>query len=508
MDFLKNTGHSTVGSILEYALPLVFFIGAALVTIRCGLQIRLIRAKNKQISTLSSPLAGKVTFKEKRRKFLHWFTTRDGIGVCLIQAAVLAVHLIYISQPTSPQILDEGYYVPEALNFLHGLSMNYPQHPPLGKWLIASGIFVFGNNPAGMRACSILFGVISIFLVYFIGKKLTAKWSPAGNFIPLLATFLLATENLTFLMGHVATLDVFYVTFMLLGFLLYLRGNYGWCGIALGLSLLCKMTAILGVAAIILHWAVIHRSEIATEARHTWKALQGREITGPLPGNILSMFKLLVMMAAVWLILIVPLEYPAMHMYPATTYWFNPLFRAIYMVWRSLQDTLAGLASGSISGGAMRELGTPLQWLISTTTFNVDFAAGANAPRYLVAIGWTIWPLIIPAIVYLIYESVKERAKGQSMALFLLSWLVGVYGLLVIIQLATGRLMYEYYFYPAIPAVCLAIAWGIWRLWGVAQRRSQTRVIFMVGLSLYLLATVATFVIMSPLDTNLVKLPL
>ena len=93
-----------------------------------------------------------------------------------------------------------------------------------------------------------------------------------------------------------------------------------------------------------------------------------------------------------------------------------------------------------------------------------------------------MWLLIIPAIIYLIWESVKERAKGQNMAFFLLCWLVGVYGLLVIIQLFTDRLMYEYYFYPAVPAVCLTIAWGIWRLWGLARTRTQTRVIFLGGL--------------------------
>ena len=505
VNFLKDMGHSTVGLILEYALPVVFFLGATFGIIRWGLQIWLNRIQNKQISTLSPPLPGKVTFQERRRKFLHWFTTREGISICLIQAAVLAVHLIYIGQPTVPEVLDEGYYFPEAIRFLIGQTMSLPQHPPLGKWLIASGIYLFGDN---WRAIPILFGVISIFIFYFICKKLTVKWSQGGTFTPLLATFLLATENLTFVIGHIAMLDVFYVTFMLLGFLLYLRGNYVWCGAAMGLSLLCKGTAILGVVAIILHWAVTHRSELAEEIRNTWKALQGRDMTGTISGNVLSMFKLLVTAVAVWLILVVPLEYPAMHMYPATTQWYNPLFRAIYMVWHPLQETYTGLASGSVTGGSMRDLGTPWQWLLSPGTSNVDLAPGPNAPRYLSSIGWTIWPLIIPSIVYLIYESVRNRPKEQNMAFFLLCWLVGVYGLLVIIQLVTGRLMYEYYFYPAIPAVCLAIAWGIWRLWGVAQRRSQTRVIFLSLLALYLIGTAITFVIVSPLGTNLVKLPL
>ena len=504
-NYLQTNNHNTASVILGYAIPVVFFLAATFGIIRWGLQIWLSRTQNKAPSSLPVPLPGKITFTERRRKFLHWFTTRDGIGVCLIQAAVLAVHLIYIGQPASPAILDEGYYVPEAIRFLHGLHLNYPEHPPLGKWLIASGIFIFGDNPVGWRALSILFGVISIFLVYFIGKKLTAKWSHGGTFVPLLATFLMATENLTFLMGHVATLDVFYVTLMLLGFLLYLRGNYVWCGIAMGLSLLCKETAMLGIVVIILHWTITRRDELAAEIRNTWKALQGREMTGPLSSNILSMFKMLVMVAAVWLILIVPLEYSSMHLYPATTQWFNPLFRAIYMVWHPILQTFK---VHEILGGGLLTPRAPWQWLLWPGAINVDNAPGANVTRYLVSIGWAVWPLIIPSIIYLIWESVKERAKGQNKAFFLLCWLVGIYGLLVVLQLITDRLTYEYYFYPAIPAVCLTIAWGIWRLWGVARKRFQTRVVFIAGLALYLLGTVVTFIIMSPLGTNLVKLPL
>ena len=157
-------------------------------------------------------------------------------------------------------------------------------------------------------------------------------------FVPLLGTFLLATENLTFVMGHVAMLDVFYVTFMLFGFLLYLRGNYSSCGIAMGLSLLCKVTALLGVAAVIFHWLITHHGEIVAELRNIWDAVNERVMRSPLSGNIFNMFKMLVIAVAVWLILIVPLEYGSMHQFTADTLWYNPLFRAVYMVWHPLNE--------------------------------------------------------------------------------------------------------------------------------------------------------------------------
>ena len=83
---------------------------------------------------------------------------------------------------------------------------------------------------------------------------------------------------------------------------------------------------------------------------------------------------------------------------------------------------------------------------------------------------------------------------------------MGIYGLLAIMQPLTGRLTYDFYFYPAVPAVCLTIAWGFWRLWEIARNRTGTKVVFITGLSLYVLASLAVFVIMSPLGTNLVKL--
>jgi predicted membrane-bound dolichyl-phosphate-mannose-protein mannosyltransferase len=505
VNYLKNNSHNTAGLILSYVFPVCFFLPAMFGIIRFGLQRRVNRTQKHESSPLPFALPEKTGFKERQRKALHWFTTREGIVICAIEAAVLAVHLVFISQPAESAILDEGYYIRDALNLLHGLPLNLPQHPPLGKWLIASGIFIFGDNPVGWRIFSVIFSAAGIFIFYLLCKKLTAKWPRGGTFVPLLATFLLATENLTFLMGHVMMLDVFYVTFMLLGFLLYLRGNYLACGIVMGLSLLCKITAVLPVAVIILHWTITRRREIAGEMRNTWNALQGRGITAPLTSNALEMFKMLAAAAAVWFILIIPLEYASMHHNLSNTLWYNPLFRAIYMVWHPLTETHAGIAGGTVTGGTIQVLTTPWQWLFSTNMFNVDFASGANAPRYLGVIGWAIWPLIIPSGIYLLYQSVKNRFQRQDIAFFLLCWLLGVFGLLAVMQLLTDRLTYEYYFYPAVPAVCLAVACGIRQLWESARRRPQTRGIFTAVLALYLLAAVVTFIIMSPLGTNLLK---
>lgn len=504
VNLLKSSGHYVVGLIMGDAVPVCFFIAAALGIIRWGLQIWLNRARSFRRSSSPALQPDKPGYRERLRQILRWFTTLEGKCICVIEASVLAVHLIFIGRPASAVILDEVYYVHDALNLLHGLSMNYPEHPPLGKWLIASGIFVFGDNSVGWRIISVIFSLAGIFIFYLICKKLTAKWFGAGVFVPLLAVFLLATENLSFVIGHVAMLDVFYVTFMLLGFLFYLHNKYTACGIAMGLSLLCKESAILGIMVVVLHWIITCRHEIAGEMRNTFNALQGKEITGQLTSNFLNLFKMLVIIAAVWLILIVPLEYPSMHLYPASTLWYNPLFRAIYMLWHPLSQTFTNFTSITA--------GNPGSWLVPTPPWQwllwpgVTIVYGTGV-RYLGSIGWAVWPLIIPSIVYLVYESIRNRFREYNIAFFLLCWLVGVYGLLVVLTLFTDRLSYEYYFYPAVPAVCLCIAWGFWRWWETARNRTATKVVFISGLTLYILASLAVFVIMSPFGTNLVRLP-
>ncbi|MBA2278557.1 MAG: phospholipid carrier-dependent glycosyltransferase [Chloroflexia bacterium] len=94
-------------------------------------------------------------------------------------------------------------------------------HPPLGKLLIAVGIFAFGDEPVGWRAMSTLFGAIGIVVVYFLGWQLTGRWT-----VGLLASSLLMVDGLYFAQSRTGTLDIFIVTFTtsaLLAFLIYLR---------------------------------------------------------------------------------------------------------------------------------------------------------------------------------------------------------------------------------------------------------------------------------------------
>ncbi|MEW6034393.1 MAG: glycosyltransferase family 39 protein [Chloroflexota bacterium] len=442
-----------------------------------------------------------------RFKFLRWFTARENIAVCILAMAVLAAHLVVLGNPPQ-EMFDEAHYVPEARSFLHGQGINRPEHAPLAKWMIALGMLLFGDNAVGWRAFSLVFGIAAIFIFYFICVRLTreqaattsggetgppplsrgAGWFRMTTFLPVLATFLFASENMSFVQAHIAMLDVFYVTFMLLAFLLYLRGNFLASGAVMGLSMLAKPMALLGILAILFHWALSRRSELAAEIRFTIGVLRGRKGVPPPRSHLLDMVKLLACVAVVWMALLPLLEYPATHQ------WLNPVDRTWYML-----STHVSLTSHSATTGIATQ---PWLWPV--------YPAGLfywYTPHYLGSIGWTIWALIIPSIGYLVYEAVRRRAAMGNLPLFTLCWLAGVYLLLIPLELATDRLMYVFYFYPAIPAVCLAIAWGSWRLWGVARKGKKARAAFLWVMLAYLVATVVAFVLMSPYGQGLVTIP-
>ena len=78
------------------------------------------------------------------------------------------------------KIFDEVYYATNAHSLLiNGVELDaktgdaeFIVHPPVGKWLIALGIKVFGYHEFGWRSAAAIAGSISIVLMYFTAKKL------------------------------------------------------------------------------------------------------------------------------------------------------------------------------------------------------------------------------------------------------------------------------------------------------------------------------------------------
>ena len=141
-------------------------------------------------------------------------------------------------------IFDEVYYVDGAQDFLRygvEVSGNQPEfvvHPPVGKWMIASGIKVFGDNPLGWRAATAIVGAAMILLIALIAHRLF--YSPL---LTALASLLMALDGLALVHSRTALLDNFLAFFILAATYLFIQRRYWLTGLFLGLALATKWSA-------------------------------------------------------------------------------------------------------------------------------------------------------------------------------------------------------------------------------------------------------------------------
>ena len=193
------------------------------------------------------------------------------IAPILIAIASFVLRIINLGLPKG-FIFDEVYYVDGARDLMKygvevsGSNPEFIVHPPVGKWLIASGITLFGDNEFGWRFASAVFGTLLILLfarlvhVLFYSPLLTA-----------LGAALMALDGLLLVHSRTALLDLFLTFFTLLGVFLWYRNRHIWAGIAFGLAIGCKWSAIYFVALIGL--LAVYRILVAHDIRKSLKPI-------------------------------------------------------------------------------------------------------------------------------------------------------------------------------------------------------------------------------------------
>lgn len=164
---------------------------------------------------------------------------------------------------------DEIYHARTAYEHLLGLEPYENTHPPLGKYIIALGITLFGMNPFGWRFMGALFGVLMLPVFYHLCKQLLDK-----TWLCAMGTFLFAFDFMHFTQTRIATIDTYAVFFLLLMYdcmAVFLRQDLlrgSWksllpplalCGLFMGLGIAAKWTCAYGAVGL----AVLYFGKLA-----------------------------------------------------------------------------------------------------------------------------------------------------------------------------------------------------------------------------------------------------
>ena len=168
--------------------------------------------------------------------------TRIGVGAIALFALVL--RLLNLGTPKG-FIFDEVYYVDGARDYLKygveitGVDPEFVVHPPVGKWLIALGIKIFGDSEFGWRFMGALLGSVMVILIALIAQRLFRS-----AFLTICASALIAMDGLALVHSRTALLDIYLSFFILLATYFFVMRWHWWAGLALGLAVATKWSGL------------------------------------------------------------------------------------------------------------------------------------------------------------------------------------------------------------------------------------------------------------------------
>ncbi len=359
----------------------------------------------------------------------------------------IILRVLWLDKPTGSLIFDEWYYVnvarvrlripqsvgangqPPYVNVPPGLDPNH-EHPPLAKLLIALSMQVFGNNGFGWRIPSVIFGSVGVLVFYLLMKRVASY-----KMVPLVATFLLSFDNLVFVHSRIATLDIFALTFMLLGLYWYFSGHSYLSAIGMALSALTKITGVAGFFLIIIVQAV--RFATGPSRRNGWnRFLSWFEKYAAT--FVVSFLLILTVLDRLWVGFSSPLDH-------------------IKFILNYSTALVSACPSGIIS--------CPWQWLLNQIQIpylvvNVQVSSGNVTSKYesisfIGAMNPAILYLTIPAMLYMAYSYYQKKS---DLTLLSLVWFAVTYLPYYPAVILGQRVTYLFYFLATVPAVCAAVA--------------------------------------------------
>jgi len=302
-------------------------------------------------------------------------------------------------------------------------------HPPLSKLFMAVSILVFGNNSFGWRFASAVFGVLTIFLIYSVAKKLFNEKTG------LLAALIASLDGLILVQSRIAMNDVFIAVFILTSIywlISWFEKERPWqiilAGIFAGLAASTKWT---GFYLVFPFGFVILTKFFKQKKKTSWLKKNWPYFLGAF--------------------FLVPLIYVASYvqwwLQGHTLKQFYQLHQQIWWYQTRLTAT---------HGYGSKALTWPL--MLRPVWYFVDYGKNKIANIYAQGNSLIWWSGLAALIIGLIEGIRKKNFKLQFLLVcYLAFWLPWVF---------SPRVMFLYHYLPSLLFLILTLAWLLWKVQG------------------------------------------
>jgi dolichyl-phosphate-mannose--protein O-mannosyl transferase len=420
-------------------------------------------------------------------------------------------------------IFDETYYPKDAWSLLrNGYETGWPKdadklltgatpsvhmgddpsyivHPPLGKWMIAAGEWVFGMGPFGWRFSTALLGTLAVLMLARIARRLFRS-----TLLGCVAAALLSLDGLEFVMSRTALLDLILMFWVLAAFGCLLvdrdrmrglladavgerpndaiaaRVNLGWrpwriaAGLCLGAACATKWNGLYILAAfglLTVLWDVGARR--LAGARRPWRAALTRDAAPAFASTVVLSVAVYVVSWSGWLFTKggYNRNWADTHDGGFVSFVPGPL-RALWDYHRQMYDFHTHLSADhdyQSNPWSWLVLGRPVSYYYETVGQGKDGCGAKECAREVLALGTpALWWAAVPALLFVLYQWAARR-----------DWRAGA----ILCGVAAGYLpwfMYQdrtiFYFYAVVfvPFLCLAVTMALGALIG-PEEASDTR---------------------------------
>ncbi len=431
-------------------------------------------------------------------------------------------------------VFDEVYYAHDSWSLLHhGVELNtdnngpgFVVHPPLGKWMIAVGEAIFGNNSLGWRFSAAVVGTLSILIVARAARRMFGS-----TLLGCVAGVVLAFDGLEFVQSRVSMLDGFVMFWMLAGFACLVAdrddgrrrladrladtGSYDGFGPFLGFRPWRWAAGLCLGAAIATKWNGLYFVPAFLLLALAWDA-GARRVAGArralLAAAVVDGLLSLVAFVVVPFVIYVA-SYTGWFLADAHTAYDHDKYvragqgtlghaRAVWDGWVAYQREIYRFHAGLVSGHPYRSspwgwllLARPVAYFYASPTAGHLGCTGATCSREILGIGTpAVWWASVFAFAWLLWRWICTRdwRAAAILVAFAFTYLPWFW------PDANHRTMFLFYLTPGVPFMALALAMCVGLALGGRQASERRRRWAASLAGAYLLLVVVNFFYLYP----------